>query len=56
MDFFSTNLTLGEAMFYSGIAGAVLILLIAAVATAALKNGKKRIVEALNKEYAGNIK
>ena len=48
--------TLGSILFYGGIAGGLLTLLLSVVSILALKAGKKKIIKKLNGEYGGKLK
>ena len=48
--------TIGNMLFYGGIAGMVITFIIAIITIIALKISKKSIVRKLNDEYGGEIK
>jgi hypothetical protein len=50
------NFTPGEMLFYGGIAGMTIALVVAAVVIAVLSGSRKRLRKKLNEEYGGNLK
>lgn len=50
------SFTPGEMLFYGGIAGMVLVGIVAIIVVAVLAGSRKRLRKKLNEEYGGNTK
>ena len=50
------NFTPGEMLFYGGIAGMVIVAVVAIIVFAVLSGSRKRLRRKLNEEYGGNLK
>lgn len=51
-----TNFTPGELLFYGGIAGMAIVVLVAIIVIAVLSGERKRLRRKLNEEYGGTVK
>ena len=50
------DFTPGEMLFYGGIAGMAIVVIISIIVIAVLAGSRKRLRRKLNDEYGGNIK
>ena len=50
------DFTPGEMLFYCGIAGMVIIVVVSIIIIAVLSGSRKRLRRKLNEEYGGNLK
>ena len=50
------NFTPGELLFYGGIAGMALVLLIAIIVIIAMSGSRRKLRRKLNEEYGGKLK
>ena len=53
---FDMDFTPGEMLFYGGIAGMAIVVIISIIVIAVLAGSRKRLRRKLNEEYGGNIK
>lgn len=50
------SLTPGEILFYIGITGMVIVVIVSIIVAAILSKSRKRLHSKMNEEYGGNLK